>query len=105
MHRNTTWSRYAAVAAVCSLGLIGTAGGTAQAGSPSQVRASPPLYLDTSYSFQERSADLVSRMSLEEKALQLRTNSAPAIPRLASCMRRSPPGLLQRELIQSDSAR
>jgi beta-glucosidase len=72
----------AAVAAVCSFGLLGAAGGTAQAGPPPAVRASPPLYLDTSYPFAERAADLVSRMSLDEKVQQLRTNSAPAIPRL-----------------------
>jgi beta-glucosidase len=40
------------------------------------------LYLDTSYSFAERAADLVSRMTLAEKVAQLQTNSAPAIPRL-----------------------
>ncbi|MBM9503000.1 glycoside hydrolase family 3 C-terminal domain-containing protein [Actinacidiphila acididurans] len=41
-----------------------------------------PIYLNTGYSFQERAADLVSRMSLDEKIQQLHTNSAPAIPRL-----------------------
>jgi beta-glucosidase len=41
-----------------------------------------PLYRDTSYSFAERAADLVSCMTLAEKVAQLRTNSAPAIPRL-----------------------
>jgi beta-glucosidase-like glycosyl hydrolase len=41
-----------------------------------------PIYLDIGYSFQERAADLVSRMSLDEKVQQLRTSSAPAIPRL-----------------------
>ena len=39
-------------------------------------------YLDTSLSFEERAADLVSRMTLEEKALQTITTSAAAIPRL-----------------------
>jgi beta-glucosidase len=42
----------------------------------------PPVYLDTHYSFEERAADLVSRMTLPEKVAQLSTNSAPAIPRL-----------------------
>jgi beta-glucosidase len=42
----------------------------------------PPLYLDTSYSFAERAADLVSCMTLAEKVSQLMSNSAPAIPRL-----------------------
>lgn len=41
-----------------------------------------PIYLDTNYTFRERAADLVSRMTLEEEVLQLHTNHAPAIPRL-----------------------
>ncbi|WP_206319085.1 glycoside hydrolase family 3 C-terminal domain-containing protein [Actinacidiphila epipremni] len=44
--------------------------------------ASPPVYLDTHYSFAERAADLVARMTLPEKVAQLQTNNAPAIPRL-----------------------
>jgi beta-glucosidase len=40
-----------------------------------------PIYLDTAYSFEERAADLVSRMKLEEKQAQL-INTMPAIPRL-----------------------
>jgi beta-glucosidase-like glycosyl hydrolase len=40
------------------------------------------VYLDTHYSYAERAADLVSRMTLGEKVSQLRTNDAPAIPRL-----------------------
>ncbi|MEU8632553.1 glycoside hydrolase family 3 C-terminal domain-containing protein [Amycolatopsis sp. NPDC048633] len=40
-----------------------------------------PIYLDTRYSFEERAADLVSRMTLPEKAAQLET-TAPGIPRL-----------------------
>jgi beta-glucosidase len=44
--------------------------------------ATTPVYLDTHYSFEERAADLVSRMTLPEKVLQLHTNNAPAIPRL-----------------------
>jgi beta-glucosidase-like glycosyl hydrolase len=49
----------------------------AQAAEPSA-----PAYLDTRYSFAERAADLVSRMTLAEKVAQLHTNTAPAIPRL-----------------------
>jgi beta-glucosidase len=45
-----------------------------------QVRAAEP-YRDTTLSAQARAADLVSRMTLEEKAGQLR-DIAPAIPRL-----------------------
>ena len=40
-----------------------------------------PAYLDTSLSFEERAADLVSQMTLEEKVSQLRFD-APAIDRL-----------------------
>lgn len=39
------------------------------------------IYMDTSYSFEERAADLVSRMTLEEKVSQL-GKDAPAIERL-----------------------
>ena len=41
-----------------------------------------PLYRDTRYSFAVRAADLVSCMTLAEKVGQLRTDNAPAIPRL-----------------------
>jgi beta-glucosidase len=40
-----------------------------------------PIYLNTAYSFEERAADLVSRMTLEEKQ-SLLGNTMPAIPRL-----------------------
>jgi beta-glucosidase len=43
--------------------------------------ADEPIYKDLNRSFQERAADLVSRMTLEEKVAQLQ-NDAPAIPRL-----------------------
>ena len=45
------------------------------------VPAKTPAYLDPERSFEERAADLVSRMTLEEKAAQMQ-NSAPAIARL-----------------------
>lgn len=41
-----------------------------------------PVYLDTHFSFRERAADLVSRMTLAEEVQQLHTNFAPSIPRL-----------------------
>src|SRR3954452_4564719 len=44
--------------------------------------AAAPVYRDTHRSFAERAADLVSRMTLEEKAAQLSTTNAPSIPRL-----------------------
>ncbi|MCD0277582.1 glycoside hydrolase family 3 C-terminal domain-containing protein [Xanthomonas melonis] len=43
--------------------------------------AAPPPYLDTQVAFDARAADLVSRMTLEEKAAQMQ-NATPAIPRL-----------------------
>src|SRR5687768_16274035 len=43
--------------------------------------AADAVYQDLSRSFEERAADLVSRMTLEEKVAQLQ-NDAPAIPRL-----------------------
>jgi len=45
------------------------------------ARAEEPVYLDLERSFEERAADLVSRMTLEEKVSQM-GNSAAAIPRL-----------------------
>ena len=60
-------------------------GGSASATSTDAAAASAssvPVYLDTSYPFAERAADLVSRMTLAEKASQLSTSNAPAIPRL-----------------------
>ena len=42
----------------------------------------PPIYLNRSYSFAERAADLVSRMTLEEKASEMNSSMAAAIPRL-----------------------
>src|SRR3954471_20272551 len=50
--------------------------------NPAGADAATPIYQDTSYTFAERGADLVSRMTLAEKVAQLRTNSAPAIARL-----------------------
>src|SRR4051794_29435667 len=41
-----------------------------------------PVYLDRRYSYAERAADLVSRMTTAEKASQLVSSQAPAIPRL-----------------------
>ncbi|GGZ29212.1 hypothetical protein GCM10010300_85170 [Streptomyces olivaceoviridis] len=52
------------------------------AGGETSTSASTPVYQDTSYSFEERAADLVSRMTLEQKVRQLITNDAPAIPSL-----------------------
>src|SRR3954465_988419 len=50
--------------------------------APAAHADATPIYKDTGHSFEERAADLVSRMTLREKVAQLHTNSAPAIPRL-----------------------
>ena len=39
-----------------------------------------PIYMDPSYSFEERAADLVARMSLEQKGSQMISNNSAAIP-------------------------
>jgi beta-glucosidase-like glycosyl hydrolase len=81
--------RRALLAVVCALALASavapmaeahTGGGSATGAAPKA--SSQPIYLNTHYSFQERAADLVSRMTLQEKVQQLSTNSGPAIPRL-----------------------
>jgi beta-glucosidase len=64
---------------LCALAVAG-ASGVQHAGAA--AAAATPIYLDTSYSFQARAADLVSRMTLSEKVAQLHTNNAPAISRL-----------------------
>jgi beta-glucosidase-like glycosyl hydrolase len=48
---------------------------------PGSENAKKPIYLNTAYSFKERAADLVSRMTPEEKQSQL-GNTMPPIPRL-----------------------
>ena len=48
---------------------------------PASENAKKPIYLNTAYSFKERAADLVSRMTLEEKQSQM-GNTMPPIPRL-----------------------
>ena len=76
----------ATVAVLAAAGLAVAYAGTAQASpraSAAPAQQQPlPIYLNTHYSFAERAADLVSRMTLAEKVQQLHTNSAPAIPRL-----------------------
>lgn len=49
--------------------------------SERNVKSTTPIYLNTSYSFEERAVDLVSRLTLEEKESLLGNNMA-AIPRL-----------------------
>ncbi|HEY1284013.1 MAG TPA: glycoside hydrolase family 3 C-terminal domain-containing protein [Steroidobacteraceae bacterium] len=49
--------------------------------APTFAADNNPVYRDTSRSFEDRAADLVSRLTLEEKIAQLQ-NDTPAIPRL-----------------------
>lgn len=51
-------------------------------GEPARAATPGPGYLNLGRSFSERAADLVSRMTLDEKAAQLSTTNAPAIERL-----------------------
>jgi beta-glucosidase len=44
--------------------------------------AATPIYMNRSYSFAERAADLVSRMTLAQKASQMNSSYSPAIPSL-----------------------
>ncbi|EGF90005.1 beta-xylosidase B [Asticcacaulis biprosthecium C19] len=74
MKRNLT--HYSLNASVLAL-LVCLSAPTAQAQNPLES----PAYQDTTKTAEQRAADLVSRMSLEEKAAQL-INDAPAIPRL-----------------------
>ncbi len=50
-------------------------------GSEKESKSDIPIYLNTSYTFKERAADLVSRLTLEEKQ-GLLGNTMPAIPRV-----------------------
>ncbi|MBM9506490.1 glycoside hydrolase family 3 C-terminal domain-containing protein [Actinacidiphila acididurans] len=61
----------------------GTAAATAKAAANAGTAAdATPVYLDPHYSPQERAADLVSRLTLQEKAAQMNSSQAAAIPRL-----------------------
>ena len=53
-----------------------------QEAMPIAASAALPIYKDASYSYAERAVDLVSRMTLAEKASQTAGYNAPAIPRL-----------------------
>jgi beta-glucosidase len=65
---------------MCALAVAGASDIQRAAGA--EPAAATPVYLDTSYSFGERAADLVSRMTLQEKASQMVSSQSPAISRL-----------------------
>ena len=65
----------------CVASLVGATLGVARAQAPAPNGGARAAYLDPSLPFDARAADLVSRMTLEEKIPQL-MNAAPEIPRL-----------------------
>ena len=85
MHRG---ARLLVAAAMITGALVGVAGaGTSTVrvsptSSGSQAQRVTPIYLDPAFSPLERAVDLVSGMTLAEKARQMNSSRAPAIPRL-----------------------
>ena len=66
-----------------SVGASGVISGVGPlASQPAAATTVTPIYLDRSYSPVERATDLVSRLTLAEKAQQMDSSQAPAIPRL-----------------------
>src|SRR4051794_27901789 len=70
-----------------ALAIIGTAASiccavATAAPGVAAARAETPGYLNPAYTPAERAADLVARLSLQEKAQQMNSSRAPAIPRL-----------------------
>jgi beta-glucosidase len=65
-----------------TLGPAGVGARTRHHGAPSPHHLGGPIYRDRSYTPVERSADLVARMTLSEKAAEMVAGYSPAIPRL-----------------------
>jgi beta-glucosidase len=61
---------------------LAPAAGLAGAPPTAQTAGGGPIYRDRSYTFAERAADIVARMTLAEKASQMITSQAPPIQRL-----------------------
>src|SRR6266536_3038573 len=51
----------------------------APSANPARAATGTPIYLDPSYSFNERAADLVARLTPAQRASQLVSSQAPAI--------------------------
>ena len=75
------WKRPGAfpLGSLTGLGAVWLAASALSSAAPEP--AGRPAYLDPDHAFEERAADLVARMTLEEKVAQMQ-NAAPAIPRL-----------------------
>src|SRR3954471_17277944 len=73
------WAYSLMITTVVATGMIA---GVAPTVTASAAPSTTPIYLDRSYSPMERATDLVSRMTLAEKAMQMISSRAPAIPRL-----------------------
>jgi beta-glucosidase len=78
MHRRRL-AIFASGAALCCA--VVTNAPAASANAPARTAATP-IYLDPHYLPAERAADLVSRLTLAQKAEQMNSSSAPAIPEL-----------------------
>jgi beta-glucosidase len=73
----------AALATVSAVATIGPAASAATArGATAAAAQATPIYLNPAYTPAERAADLVSRMTTAEKAGQMDSSQAPAIPSL-----------------------
>lgn len=88
VHLQALEGRLARLVATTFIALSFTAAGCGRTGDSAGKSApdgaddsAAPLYLDVSQSFEARAADIVSRMTLEEKAAQM-YDKAPAIERL-----------------------
>jgi beta-glucosidase len=69
-------------AALAGATLAGAGPAAARVASPGRAATAPPIYLNPAYPPAERAADLVSRMTTAEKAAEMDSSRAPAIPRL-----------------------
>jgi len=78
MHKRA-FAIIAAGAALCCAAVTTASGASASA--PARTAATP-IYLDPHYLPAERAADLVARLTLPQKAQQMNSSSAPAIPEL-----------------------
>ncbi len=75
------WASSIAALSMVAAGVVAGMG-PAAAGSSDSPKAAEPIYLNPEYSPVERAIDLVSRMTLAEKAAQMDSSRPPAIPRL-----------------------